>query len=99
MLGGLHDEAHARVTKVHITDMNRDQQHATNAAAIERLATLIDPARPGNLPNYAQAVATLNREGLQTSRGYPWTRRSLYRMLQREGFSGIHGLGEALRDK
>ena len=79
--------------------MTRDEQHETNAAAIERLTALIDPACPRHLPSYAQAVATLNREGLQSSRGQPWTRRSLYRMLQREGFSGIHGLGEALRDE
>ena len=79
--------------------MTRDQQHDTNTAAIERLTAMIDPARPRHLPSYAQAVATLNREGFQTSRGQPWTRRSLYRMLQREGFSGIHGLGEALCDE
>lgn len=84
---------------VEVATMTRDQQHRTNAAAIERLAALIDRACPRHLPSYAEAVATLNREGLQSSRGQRWTRRSLYRMLQREGFSGIHGLSEALRDE
>ena len=79
--------------------MARDEQHEMNAAAIERVAALFDSARRCHVPTYAYAVAILNQEGFRTSRGQPWTRRSLYRMLQREGFSGIYGLGEALRSK
>ena len=75
--------------------MTRPEQRAINRAVIERLAAI--PRRWVHPPPYAVAVATLNAEGYLTSRGNPWTRRSLYRMLQRFGYSGLHGLVETLR--
>lgn len=73
--------------------MRRTQQHEVNRATIERLALMIRPELGGRaLPSYRAAVASLNAEGYHTSMGRPWTCRALYRMLQREGFSGLHGL-------
>lgn len=43
-------------------------------------------------PSYESVITILNAEGFKTSRGNVWTRRNLYRMLQREGFSGLYGL-------
>lgn len=75
--------------------MKRSEQHARNNAVIARLAHMIEPdAWPPRVPSYRQVVTTLNAEGYRTSRDRPWTRRSLYRMLQREGIAGIHELAE-----
>lgn len=75
--------------------MKRSEQHARNHTAITRAMEMIESgAWPHQWPSYAQAVATLNAEGYRTSRDRPWTRRALYRMLQREGIAGIHDLAE-----
>jgi len=73
--------------------MKRAEQHTINTQAIQRVVKL-DTGRWCRAPGYRMAVNLLNSEGLTTSRRNPWTRRSLYRMLQREGFSGLHGLFE-----
>jgi len=71
--------------------MRRVQQHKNNWKAINRIQR-IDPPRSWSVPSYESVVSVLNSEGLRTSRGNHWTRRRLYRMLQREGFRGLHGL-------
>lgn len=77
--------------------MQRKDQHALNETVIARVAEMIEPGA-WQLPSYAQALATLNAEGYRTSRDRPWTRRALYRMLQREGIAGIDGLAERCRN-
>lgn len=71
--------------------MNRLEQHKTNMLAIKSVAAFDDGAWQ-RAPSYKFAIDMLNSEGLTTSRGNRWTQRSLYRMLQREGYPGLHGL-------
>ena len=73
--------------------MKRPEQHEFNARAIQRVAK-VDTGRWCRAPRYRIAVSLLNGEGFTTSRGNPWTLRSLYRMLQRERFRGLYGLFE-----
>lgn len=76
--------------------MTRWQQQQTNRNTIKHLQTvlLLNNSRP---PSYAKAVAALNRLAITTSRGNPWTPKRLFRMLQRNGISGLHGLCAAMQ--
>lgn len=61
------------------------EQHEHNWHVIRRVAAMVEPDKGLNAaPSYREAVAALNAEGWRTSCGRPWTRRALYRMLQRE---------------
>jgi hypothetical protein len=71
--------------------MKRSQQHEINLDTIKRVRSL-EVRSQWQVPSYAAAVSTLNAEGFQSSRGRAWTVRSLYRMLQRQGFRGLWGL-------
>jgi hypothetical protein len=44
------------------------------------------------VPAYEDVVVMLNSQNLRTTTGNTWTRKSLFRMLQRQGISGLHGL-------
>lgn len=44
------------------------------------------------VPSYQAMIQMLNNRELKTSTGNLWTRKALFRMLQRQGFSGLHGL-------
>ncbi|MBK8187485.1 MAG: recombinase family protein [Cellvibrio sp.] len=46
------------------------------------------------LISYRATVQILNSEEYKTSRGNKWTTRRLFRMLQRNHISGLHGLGK-----
>ena len=70
--------------------MNREQQDQINQKAIHAVAAMM-AGRP-IAPRYRAVVAQLNAEGYRTSRGNDWTPHRLFRMLQRNGFSGLHGL-------
>lgn len=78
--------------------MTRWQQAHTNRNTIKNLQTLalLSNSRP---PSYAQAAAALNRLSLTTSRGNPWTPKRLFRMLQRNGIRGLHGLCASLNEQ
>ncbi len=71
--------------------MKRSEQHQFNQYAVRRI-TKVERGHVYRAPPYWQVVSLLNAEGFTTSRGSLWTRRSLYRMLQREGYRGLHGL-------
>jgi len=71
--------------------MKRPEQHKLNQQVIERIKAIQQPGRI-RIPSYESVINILNAEGFLTSRGSTWTRRSLYRMLQRESVSGLHGL-------
>lgn len=71
--------------------MKRSEQHRFNKRAIKRVIK-VDTGRWFRAPPYSLAISLLNAEGFTTSRGNCWTRRSLYRMLQRERFRGLYGL-------
>lgn len=47
-------------------------------------------------PSYQYLVNHLNNINLKTSWGNTWTRKSLFRYLQRNGFSGVWGLRNSL---
>jgi hypothetical protein len=71
--------------------MKRIEQHENNRAVIGRI-TNIDRNRFWQSPSFESVIRLLNAEGYMSSRANMWTRRSLYRMLQREGYRGLHGL-------
>ena len=71
--------------------MKRSEQHKLNQRVIERIKAFKQP-HTRRIPSYENVINILNTEGLRTSRGNAWTRRSLYRMLQREGYRGLWGL-------
>ena len=75
--------------------MNRDQQKANNANTIFVVYELIknNRYRP---PSYRFICENLNKTNLTTSRGNNWTPKRLFRMLQRNGISGLHGLYHSL---
>jgi hypothetical protein len=68
-------------------NMNRKQQLKVNQRAVSQILKAF-----AWIPSYENAVYELNTKGINTSRGNPWTKRSLYRMLQRQGYRGLHGL-------
>jgi hypothetical protein len=78
--------------------MKHWQQQQTNRNAIKNLQTLalLNNLRP---PSYNQAVAALNRLAITTSRGNPWTPKRLFRMLQRNGIRGLHGLCASMKEQ
>lgn len=71
--------------------MTRAQQKALNIKTIE-LVKQIQGSRRWRLPSYKTVVAILISADLTTSRGNPWTPKRLFRMLQRNGIRGLHGL-------
>ena len=71
--------------------MTRAQQRATNQQIIE-IVKDIQGTRRWRLPSYRTVVAILNSANLTTSRGNHWTPKRLFRMLQRNGIRGLHGL-------
>jgi len=72
--------------------MTRSEQHSHNRRVIQRVALLVHGFRSFHAPSYQQVTVTLNTELLLTSRGNTWTSKSLFRMLQRSGISGLHGV-------
>ena len=71
--------------------MKRIDQRKLNQRVIERIKK-IERSHQLRIPSYQSVITIINMEGLRTSRGNTWTRRSLYRMLQRNGISGLYGL-------
>lgn len=80
--------------------MTRQQQRQTNREVIRRLIDYMATcARSWRVPSYGVVVRVLNSEGYRTSRGNLWTSKRLFRMLQREGISGLHGLCLILKNQ
>jgi len=72
--------------------MTRNQQSDHNRQVIQLLINLVSRHQRYSPPAYKVVVDQLNHQGLLTSRGNPWTPKRLFRMLQRAGYSGLHGL-------
>ncbi len=72
--------------------MKRNEQHAINKKAINRLIAIVTLEKSWRRSSYTSMVFTLNLEGFTTSRGNDWTNKRLFRMLQRNKISGLHGL-------
>ena len=75
--------------------MTRQEIHQHNRAVIQRVAAMVTSAGH-RLPSYKAVTAALNRDGWRSTRGSPWTCRALYRLLQRQGVSGLNGLRKQL---
>jgi len=76
--------------------MTRNQQTDHNQQVIQLLTNLVSQHR-WRSPAYRVVVALLNAQGLLTSRGNQWTPQRLFRMLQRNGYGGLHGLRQSVR--
>lgn len=77
--------------------MTRQEQRQLNQQVINQLIELINNRkRSWCTPSYKEALSMLNREGLKNSRGNQWAMKTLYLMLSRQGFSGLHGLKQSL---
>lgn len=70
--------------------MTHNQQHQHNQAVIHEIVQIMDKTH--RIPAYKGVISVLNHMEFTTTRGQTWTCRRLYRMLQREGHSGLHGL-------
>ncbi len=71
-------------------NMNRTEQKKHNAKIIQIVERLV--VHRYRIPSYKLVCNHLNESGLRSSVGNKWTERSLYRMLQRNSFSGLWGL-------
>lgn len=72
--------------------MTRNDQVAHNGRVIQRVAIIVRDHKSYAPPSYKAVTGELNAKGLLTSRGNSWTPKSLLRMLQRQGISGLHGV-------
>lgn len=72
--------------------MTRKQQTEHNRQVIHSLINLVSKRQT----DYKVVSDQLNHQGLLTSRGNPWTPKRLFRMLQRNGFGGLHGLRQTM---
>ncbi|MEE2002426.1 recombinase family protein [Alkalimonas sp. MEB108] len=50
-------------------------------------------------PSYKRAAAMLNAQNLKTAWGNDWTPQRLLRFLQRQGYSGLHGVQAELNGR
>ncbi len=70
--------------------MKRNIQRKHNQMIIENIARML--TYPYWRPSYKTVCRRLNDSDLNSSAGNVWTERSIYRMLQRSGYSGLWGL-------
>ncbi|WP_432280225.1 recombinase family protein [Thalassotalea castellviae] len=70
--------------------MNRDSQTKHNQAIITKISLML--TYPYKRPSYRAVCRRLNESEFTSSVGNAWTERSIYRMLQRNGYSGLWGL-------
>jgi hypothetical protein len=74
--------------------MKRSTQLKHNQNVINQVSRLL--IHKYRNPSYKTVCRYLNKQGSTSSIGNEWTERSLYRMLQRSGYSGLWGLNRAL---
>ena len=72
--------------------LNNDRQ------IFKALALVLSGSHKYKKPSYELLVNYLNSNDLKTSWGNSWTRKSLFRYLQRNGFSGVWGLRNSLKE-
>ena len=70
--------------------MKRAAQLKHNQNVIKHVKRLLIHKSPN--PSYKIVCRYLKKANLTSSIGNEWTERSLYRMLQRSGYSGLWGL-------
>jgi len=72
---------------------NKAEQRKASLTEIKRLVAMHYSYQP---PSYNQVVTGLIGIGLKTGWGNKWTERRLYRFLQRQGYSGLHGIKQEI---
>jgi hypothetical protein len=77
--------------------MKRTAQLKHNQKVINQVNRLL--IHKYRIPSYRAVCNYLNKNGCTSSIGNSWTERSLYRMLQRNGYSGLWGLSNSRRIK
>ncbi len=70
--------------------MKRTNQKKHNQIIINNIARMLTYSY--SRPSYRTVCRVLNDNELTSSVGNVWTERSIYRMLQRNGYSGLWGL-------
>jgi hypothetical protein len=70
--------------------MKRAEQVEHNQMVINKISILLRGR--WRSPSYRAVCGFLNEYELKSSVGNSWTERSIYRMLQRNGYSGLWGL-------
>ena len=70
--------------------MKRTNQRKYNQVIISNIARML--TNRYRRPSYRTVCRILNENEFTSSVGNVWTERSIYRMLQRNGYSGLWGL-------
>lgn len=76
--------------------MNTSHKVDNDKLVFKALVLKLNESGKYNSPSYQILVNHLNNINLKTSWGNRWTRKSLFRYLQRNGFSGVWGLRKSL---
>ncbi|OUS68163.1 hypothetical protein B5G52_20350 [Pseudoalteromonas sp. A601] len=76
--------------------MNTPNKVDNDKLVFKALALKLNESSRYQNPSYQVLVNYLNNMNLKTSWGNEWTRKSLFRYLQRNGFSGVWGLRKSL---
>jgi len=76
--------------------MKRIDKFNNDRQIFKALALVLSGSHKYKNPSYELLVNYLNSNDLKTSWGNSWTRKSLFRYLQRNGFSGVWGLRNSL---
>jgi hypothetical protein len=79
-------------TKTYGMNMKRNNQSKHNQRIINKISRMLTYGY--SRPSYSTVCRVLNDNELTSSVGNIWTERSIYRMLQRNGYSGLWGLQE-----
>ena len=74
--------------------MKRIEQHMHNNTIINEISSLLVCCWCA--PSYRVVCNFLNENEFKSSVGNSWTERGIYRMLQRNGYSGLWGLKKSV---
>jgi hypothetical protein len=77
--------------------MKRLEQAKHNQLVIDNITRTVGYSY--RIPSYRAICRILEHHGILSSVGNKWTERSVYRLLQRNGYSGLWGLHKFMLDK
>ena len=72
--------------------MNRKQFTQHRQKTLKAVFQIVDDYHRFSAPPYKLVINELNKQGLKSSWGNPWTMPSLCMFLHRMGFVGLHGV-------
>lgn len=87
----------ARIVSKSRRPLPHAERRERNRQTILSLVSFIQSRETRRAMSYAEAARRLNDAGRYPATGKAWTERALYRMLQRMGYAGLHGLTDAMR--